>query len=104
MSTISEWANSVYRIETEKRRLALLIYLASTPGYEVAASLLHLHCKRVGIPSTADQVLAAVAWLVEQELIAVRDGGPEPIARLTVSGRETALGERMTPGVMRPDP
>ncbi|WP_090160214.1 hypothetical protein [Loktanella sp. DSM 29012] len=101
---LRQWANSVVRIETEKRRLEILEYLMGTPGYEAAASLLRLNCQRLGVPSTMDQTIAALQWLEEQELITVRRHADEIIARITLDGREVADGTRTVPGVMRPDP
>jgi hypothetical protein len=99
-----EWANAVLRIETEKRRLEILQYLSCMPRYEAAASLLRLNCERLGVPSTMDQIVAAVQWLQEQELITVRRHTDEIIARVTQNGKEVAEGSRSVPGVMRPDP
>lgn len=94
----------VERIESEMRRLQLLRYLASTGRYEAAASVLRMHCTRIGLPTTADQLLAALAWLEDAELITQRIYADEPIARLTSAGRDVADGSQLYPGVMRPDP
>ena len=94
----------VERIETEKRRLTVLEYLASAPGYEAAAGLLVLHCRDRGVPTTADQMAACLAWLVEQGLIATRGEGDRLVPRITGRGREVALGQVHHPGVLNPDP
>lgn len=99
-----EWAVAVVRIETEKRRLEILEYLLQQPRYEAAATLLRLNCQRLGVPSTMDQIVAALQWLQEQELITVRVHADETVARITQNGREVADGSRTLPGVMRPDP
>lgn len=91
-------------VETEFRRLKMLQYLAAMPGYEAAASLLCLHCGRIGVPTTEEQCLAAVAWLTEMELVTTRDYNGEPIARLTHKGRSVSAGSTSMPGVIRPDP
>lgn len=101
---IDEWARSVLRIETEKRRLEILRYLAHTPGYEAVADLLRQRCQAIGVPSTSDQIVTAIRWLEEQELISVRSHGLHIIARLTSDGRDAADGSRTVPGVLRPDP
>ena len=101
---LQDWANSVVTIETEKRRLSILQYLLKSSGYEAVAGLLRLHCIATGVPSTFDQILAAIQWLEEQELITVRNHVNEPISRLTIDGREVAEGQRSVPGVLRPDP
>lgn len=94
----------VQQIETEKRRLVVLQYLDAAQGYEAAASILLRHCSRVGVPTNADQITACLAWLLEQDLIALRAWRGEPIARLTHHGREIVEGTRIIPGVLRPDP
>ena len=91
-------------VETEFRRLKMLQYLEGTPAYEAAASVMRLHCGRIGVPTNADQAVAAIAWLDEMELVTTRDYQGEPIARLTNKGREVATGATSMPGVIRPDP
>lgn len=95
----------VERIETEKRRLVVLIYLAKAPGYAASAQILTLECRRLGVPTTTDQLMGAIAWLEEQELVTSREGGPgDIVARVTARGRDVADGNVAVPGVMRPDP
>ena len=94
----------VARIESEKRRLETLRYLARSGGYEAAASLLRVHLCRIGVPTLADQMAACLAWLEEQELVTRRAEGPEAIARITARGRDVAEGAAEHPGVLRPDP
>ena len=65
---------------------------------------MRLHCGRIGVPTNADQAVAAIAWLDEMELVTTRDYQGEPIARLTNKGREVATGATSMPGVIRPDP
>jgi len=101
---IEAWADQVYRIETEKRRLEIMLDLLDSPRYEAAASILRLHCQRLGVPSTLDQITGALQWLQEQDLITVRTHQDEIIARITAAGREVAEGTRSIPGVLRPDP
>ena len=91
-------------VETEFRRLKILRYLALVPSYEASASVLRLHCSRIGVPTTSDQVVAAMAWLTEQELVSSRDYQGEPIIRLKPNGLDVAPGQSQCPGVMRPDP
>tara|TARA_R110002094_G_scaffold160396_10_gene145813 strand:- start:2258 stop:2560 length:303 start_codon:yes stop_codon:yes gene_type:complete len=91
-------------VETEFRRLKILQYLATATGYEAAASILRMQCCRIGVPTTLDQVVAAMGWLAEQDLTTSRTYNNEPISRITAKGREVALGSSSYPGVMRPDP
>ena len=99
---ITTWP--VERIETEKRRLTVLQYLAQVPGYEASAHILVLDCRRRGVPTSADQMRAALAWLMEQELVSLRRAGEDTVARLKARGREAADGTIFVPGVLRPDP
>lgn len=99
---IAHWP--VERIETEKRRLTVLAYLAQAPGYEAAAGILLLHCRRRGVPTDSDQMLACLAWLEEASLVALRAEGEDLVARVTLRGREVALGQVRHPGVLPPDP
>lgn len=94
----------VERVETEKRRLVILRRLADEPSYELAASILRDHCRRVGVPSTGTQTHAAAAWLAEAELATLREERGETIVRITGVGREVADGATVHPGVQRPDP
>ena len=41
----------VARVETERRRLEVLRYLASVPGYEAAAMVLRDRCREIGVPT-----------------------------------------------------
>ncbi len=94
----------VERIETEKRRLSVLTYLARAPGYEANQVILLLYCRERGVPTTADQMDACLAWLREPGLITARDEGDVLVARITGRGREVALGQVRHPGVLTPDP
>lgn len=99
---ITSWP--VWRIETEKRRLEILRYLAHAPAYQASASLLRLHCSHIGVPTTDDQMHHALGWLEEHELMTHRVAGEEIVARLTSMGRDVAEGARTVAGVLRPDP
>lgn len=94
----------VERIEAEMRRLQILRYLAGAGGYEASAGVLRLHCAQIGLPTTADQLRAALAWLDEAELVTSRAYGTDTISRITSIGRDVAEGTQIHPGVLRPDP
>lgn len=94
----------VAEIESAKRRLETLRYLTGIPGYEAAASILRDHCRRIGVPTTTDQMHACVAWLEEHRLARVRLRQADPVVRVTQDGREVALGFKVHPGVMQPEP
>lgn len=95
------------QVETEKLRWAILAHLEQTPGYELNDWLLLEGARAQGIPTTSDKVVAAIAWLCEQELVTCRrvDGGAwSMVARITAAGDEVAKGFRVYPGVLRPGP
>jgi hypothetical protein len=93
----------VAQIEAEKRRLAVLRYLAGCAGYEAAAVLVLLHLRDRGIPTSSDQLNATLAWLAEAGLATLRDAEGQ-VARVTPRGREVGLGLARQPGVLPPDP
>ncbi|WP_226779533.1 hypothetical protein [Oceaniglobus trochenteri] len=94
----------IEEVASEWRRLKVLTYLSSVPGYEAAASILRLHCVRVGVPTNIDQLLATLTWLEELGLVTIRRYQDEPIAKITALGRDVGDGTRTMPGVTRPDP
>lgn len=100
----------VRQVATEKRRLEVLRYLASVGGYEANASLIKEHLRYVGVPTTGDELDAALAWLGELALVTLRrihhaktGHVSEVLARLTEAGREVAQGYQTFPGIMAPD-
>lgn len=94
----------VERIETEKRRYAILRHLSETPGYELGDELLMLGCRAQGVPSTLDQVRTAMGWLEEQDLVALNRVGEVVIARLRNDGLEVVNGYRRIAGILPPRP
>lgn len=94
----------VQKIETEKRRFAVLKHLDDTPGYRVNAMILAMGAVAQGVPTTSDQMAAAISWLEEQELVTSERFGELIVAQLTPGGQEVARGARVFPGVMRPGP
>jgi len=94
----------VARIETEKRRLAVLRHLDDTPGYQLNTTILRLGAEAQGIPTTEDQALDAVAWLGEMDLVTVDDARGLVLATLTRAGQEVAQGRRIVRGIARPSP
>lgn len=89
---------------TEHRRLAILRHLAASSGYTSNASILIDVCRGVGVPSSEDQMIAALAWLTEQELIEMVDHGHVVIATAKMRGVEVARGLTVHPGVRQPSP
>lgn len=94
----------VSTVETEKRRWAILNHLNNIPGYELNDELLKHAARAQGIPTTHEQIVVAIAWLEEMELVTSRQVGRTVIAGLTASGQDVATGDRIVPGVLRPGP
>ncbi|MGR3435258.1 MAG: VpaChn25_0724 family phage protein [Shimia sp.] len=89
---------------SEHRRLAILRHLAQAQDYTANASILRDVCSGVGVPSTHDQVIGALAWLQEAELITLVDHGDVVVATARLRGVEVAAGAAEHPGVARPRP
>jgi hypothetical protein len=102
MNPMGRWP--VAKIETEKRRLCILTHLSDTPGYELGDELLRQGCRAQGCPTTEDQVLAAIEWLDEMELVTSETIRNVTLAKLTKAGAAVAKGERVVKGVQRPGP
>ncbi len=91
-------------IETEHRRLALLRYLAEASAHTANSSILRDVLSGFGVPTTFDQLSAALGWLAEHELVTLA-GSPELlIATATRRGLDVAAGRAVHPGVLRPSP
>lgn len=93
------------KIETERRRAAVLQHLADTPGYELANGILRMGAEAQGIPTSFDQIEQTIDWLEEAELVRARAlpvGGR--IVKLTRDGLDVGEGRRVLTGVARPDP
>lgn len=88
--------------ETEHRRLAILRHLEKSSDYTSNASILVDVVRGVGVPTSDDQMRAALAWLSEAELIEMTDHGHVVIATATAHGADVALGRVLHPGVKRP--
>lgn len=92
------------RTSTEHRRLAVLRHLEAAPAYRANASIIFDVVVAVGVPTTRDQLNAALQWLDEQELIQLDGEGDLVLATVTARGVEVALGQVVHPGVKRPSP
>jgi hypothetical protein len=85
------------------RRLVLLRLLAEQIGYKQNSSNLTHALDRLGHVLSRDQVKAQLAWLAEQELVAVDEPVPGVlVATLTERGHDVARGRAVVPGVARP--
>lgn len=88
-------------VESEKRRFAILRHLRDTPARELNAAILADGCRVQGIPTTGDQVLTAMKWLADNDLVTVRSLGSFTVAKLTRAGSEVARGITDVPGILR---
>lgn len=90
------------RTEIEHRRLAILRHLERSTEYTSNGSILTDVLRDVGIASSYEQVLIALAWLDEMELVETVDHGHVVIATATHRGAQVATGAATVPGVKRP--
>ncbi|WPY94692.1 hypothetical protein T8T21_00775 [Limimaricola variabilis] len=90
------------KLTTEHRRLTILRHLAASPGYTSNGSILHDVCNGLGVSSTWDQMVGTLAWLKEQELVALEAHEQLTIVSATARGVEVANGQASHPGVKRP--
>lgn len=86
----------------EHRRLTVLRHLERSAHHTSNASILTDVANGVGVPSTRDQLNAALAWLDEQGLVTLARSGDFVVATATARGCEVATGHALHPGVKRP--
>lgn len=90
------------------RRICLLRSLCGMPGSRANHLVLYEVLAGLGHGVSRDQLLADLAWLAEQGLVAcdcLKPGGNGcTVATLTPRGLDVALGRAVVPGVKRPLP
>lgn len=84
-------------------RLVILMSLAQAAGYCSNEYILHRFIEISGHKIPRDQMLTQLAWLKEQSLVTLQDGGVL-VATLTARGLDAAEGRATIPGVQRPSP
>ena len=89
-------------VQTEHRRLTILRHLERCPDYTSNSSILFDVCNGLGVASTMDLVVAALAWLEEQSLVRLEAHDSLTIVMATARGVEVARGAATHPGVKRP--
>ncbi len=89
---------------TEDRRLAVLKFLAQTPGYECNEALMQSALDSIGHNVSRDAVLTDFAWLAEQGLVTVAEVIGLTVATITQRGMDVAAGRASVPGVKKPSP
>lgn len=93
---------SDHKMTTEHRRLAIVKHLSRAAGYTSNGSILLDVMNGVGVPTSQDQLITAMAWLDEQELAVMTDHGDFVVITATARGVEVAEGRATHPGVKRP--
>jgi len=89
----------------EDQRLAVLRLLAEDPHYSHNDSVLQTALGAIGHAISRDAVRSLLAWLAEQDLIAVEVVGESiHVATLTTRGLDVAQGNTVAPGIKRPSP
>jgi hypothetical protein len=88
-------------LEAEHRRLTILRHLEKSARYTSNASILTDVANGVGVPSSRDQIVSALAWLDDQALVRIEHSG-FLVVTATPRGCEVALGHVVHPGVKRP--
>ncbi len=87
---------------TEKRRLAILVFLLDEPDQCMTSSLLQLALETYLLRVNSDDIAADADFLRKAGLITMAHIGSMPAFRLTGAGRETAKGTRRVEGVQFP--
>lgn len=91
-------------VETERRRLEVLRYLAATPGYQSATTILRDHLRSVGIPTTDAQMAECSQWLADLGFVRHQAAEMAEVVRITSAGRDIARGFTSHPSIAQPDP
>jgi hypothetical protein len=92
-------------VQTEDRRLSVLLVLSESTGYQANAFLLQTAIGSIyGHNVSADQVRTDLAWLAEQGLLQAATTGDVTMATLLTRGVDVAAGRAVVPGVKRPLP
>ncbi|MFM9881233.1 MAG: ArsR family transcriptional regulator [Burkholderiaceae bacterium] len=89
---------------TADRRLVLLRVLLESAGYAANEYLLQSMAERLGHVASGDRIRSDLAWLAEQELIALDTVADVQIATLLGRGEDVAKGRTEVPGIKRPQP
>jgi hypothetical protein len=85
------------------RRIAILRHLEASVEYTSNAAILQDVLAGVGLPSTRDQVVTEIGWLVEQGFAKTHGDGFLVVAA-TLRGAEIARGIATHPEIQRPSP
>lgn len=87
---------------TEKRRLAILAFLATEPDLRMSVTLLQLALEMSLLRVNSDDIADDTDFLRKAGLVTLEHIGSMPALRLTQAGRETAKGTRKVEGVQSP--
>ena len=95
---------SFTEIQTEDRRLTLLILLQRSGEYTANIYLLGSALASMGHSVSQDRISSDLHWLAEQGLVTIDNPGELLVATLTTRGQDVANGHTTVPGVKRPGP
>lgn len=87
---------------TEKRRLAILAFLAEEPDLRMSVNLIQLALETYLLRVNSDDIASDTDFLRCAGLVTLEHIGSLPALRLTQAGRETAKGSRRVAGVQKP--
>jgi DNA-binding transcriptional ArsR family regulator len=88
----------------ENLRCSLLRALNEAPGYRANDSLLHDIAMEFALMVSRDQVRTELSWLRDQGLVTLEELASVYIVQITGAGIDVATGNRIVPGVKRPQP
>lgn len=87
---------------TERRRLAILGFLAGEPDLRMSVALIQLALESYLLRVNSDDIADDTDFLRRVGLVTLEHIGSMPALRLTQAGRETAKGSRKVEGVQSP--
>lgn len=87
---------------TEKRRLAILLFLEDEPDLRMSVKILQLALESCLLRVNSDDIASDTDFLRKAGLVTLEHIGSMPALRLTQAGRETAKGSRRVAGVQKP--
>ncbi len=95
---------SFAKLQTEDRRLCLLLALHEATGYKSNHMLLCSFLDSVGHTVSHDQTKTDLQWLQDQGLLTSTVHDNFIIPTITQRGQDVATGHAKVPGVKRPSP
>ena len=88
---------------TEDLRLAILQILRGANG-ETNSRILYAELPGLGHSIGMDRLRTDLAWLAEQNAVALAEAGSMHVVTLTERGTDLVAGRTSIPGIRRPEP